>query len=112
VGNKIWINNTLFFDAYSCAQLSDKLTAKRYGSFVIQELVGNNAVRLELPDHLKIHPVKIHLVVHVIHTTTYRSQPPDIAVPLPEKPAPVPVVLGDENEVEAILAHLRRGGGY
>jgi hypothetical protein len=69
--------------------------------------VGKNAVRLELPDHLKIHPV-----VHVIHTTPYRSQPPDIAEPLPDNPAPVPAVLGDEHEVEAILAHRRRGRGY
>jgi hypothetical protein len=37
--------------------------------------------------------LKIHPVVHVIHTTPYRSQPPDIAVPLPEKPAPVPTYL-------------------
>jgi hypothetical protein len=70
VGNKVWTNNTLFPDAFSRAQSSDKLTAKRYGPFVIQELVGKDAVRSELPDHLKIHPV-----VHVIHTTPYRSQP-------------------------------------
>jgi hypothetical protein len=107
VGNKVWINKTLFSNAYSRAQSSDKLTAKRYGPFVIQKLVGKNAVRLELPDHLKIHPV-----VHVIHTTPHRSQPPDIAVPLPEKPAPVPAVLEDKHEVEAILAHRRRGRCY
>jgi hypothetical protein len=46
------------------------------------------------------------------YTTPYRSQLPEIAVPLPEKPAPVPVVLGDEHEVEAILAHRRRDRGY
>jgi hypothetical protein len=106
VGNMVWINKTLFPDAYSRAQSSHKFTAKRYGPFVIQELVGKNAVRLELPDHLKIHPV-----VHVIHTTPYRSQPPDTAVPLPEKTAPVPTVLEYEHEVEAILAHRRRGRG-
>jgi hypothetical protein len=52
VGNKVWINKTLFSDNYSRAQSSDKLTAKRYGPFVIRKLVGKNAVRLELPDHL------------------------------------------------------------
>jgi hypothetical protein len=85
----------------SRSKSSDNLTAKWYGPFVIQELVRKNAVRLEFPDQLKMHPV-----VRVIHTTPYRSQPPDIAMILPEKQAPVPAVFGDEHEVEANIGSL------
>ena len=107
VGDKLWIKKSLFLDAYSKSQESKKLTAKRFGPFVIRELVGKNAVRLELPDHFKIHPV-----VHVIHTTSFFEQPSDIAALLLSRPEPVPAIDGDKYIVEEILAHRKKGKGH
>jgi hypothetical protein len=106
-GDYVWRKNTLFMDAYSRSQESAKLSAKRFGPFKIVDVIGKNAVKLELPAHLRIHPV-----VHVIHTTPQYTQPADISSPVPVRPDPVPTDLGPEYEVEAILAHRRRGRGY
>ena len=74
---------------------------------MIRELVGKNAVRLELPGHFKVHPV-----VHVIHTTPFFEQPGGIAALLPPRPEPVPAIDGDEYIVEEILAHRKKERGY
>jgi hypothetical protein len=92
------IEKHLVMDAYSRSQESAKLTAKRFGPFRIVELVYKNAVKLELPDHLRIHPV-----VHVIHTKPLYEQPLDISFPVPVRPTPVPTALGPEYEVESVL---------
>ena len=107
VGDMLWINKTLFTDAYSRSQASDKLTAKKYGPFQNFQVIGRNAVKLELPAHFRIQPV-----VHVSHTTPYVSQLVDIRADAVERPEPVPAVDGDENYVEAILKHRKRGRGY
>jgi hypothetical protein len=78
-------------DAYSRSRESAKLRAKRFGPVRIVELIGTNTVKLELPDHLQIHPV-----VHVIHTTPHFDQPFDISSPMPVQPTPVPTELGPE----------------
>jgi len=62
---------------------------------------------LHLPEQVKIHPV-----VHVIHTTPFVSQPPDIAQVLPPKPDPVPMQDEEEFVVEKVLNHRKRGKGY
>lgn len=107
VGEKVWVNKTLFEDAYSKSQGSKKLSSKRVGPFVITELIGRNAVRLDLPTHFKIHPV-----VHVSHTVPFIEQPADISQPVPPRPEPVPTVSGQEYIVEKILKHRKRGRGY
>ena len=107
VGDKLWINKSLFKDAYAKSQASDKLTAKRFGPFTVQSLIGKNAVKLELPHHLKIHNV-----VNVIHTVPYFDQPAEIGVSVPPKPNPVPTMKGDEYVVEKILKHRRKGKGF
>lgn len=106
-GSKVWLNRTLFTDAYAKSQESAKLSAKRFGPFEVKELVSKNAVRLDLPKHLKIHDV-----VHVSHTVPFVDQPNDIALPIPPKPAPVPAVEGEEHVVERILKHRKRGRGF
>lgn len=106
-GSKVWLNRTLFTDAYAKSQKSEKLSARRFGPFEVKELVGRNAVRLELPAHLKIHDV-----VHVSHNIPYEEQPRDIALPIQLKPAPVPAIDGDEQVVEKILQHRKRGRGF
>ena len=64
VGDKVWIKKELFMDSYSKEQPSDKLKARRYGPFEILSKVGKNALKLNLPNNIKIHPV-----VHVSNTT-------------------------------------------
>ena len=64
-------------------------------------------MRLELPSHLKIHPV-----VHVVHTTPFIEQPLDIAKAVVERSSPVPAVHGNEQVVDKILKHRARGRGY
>jgi len=106
-GSKVWLNRTLFTDAYSKSQTTDKLSAKRFGPFDVLELIGKNAIRLDLPSHLKIHPV-----VHVSHTIPFVSQPADIAHAVPPRPTPVPAIQGEEHVVDKILHHRKRGKGY
>lgn len=106
-GDKLWINKSLFKDAYAKSQASDKLTSKRFGPFIVKSLVGKNAVEVELPSHLRMHNV-----INVMHTVPYFVQPEEIAVEAPAKPDPVPTDTGEEYIVEAILNHRKKGNGY
>jgi hypothetical protein len=83
VGDYVSLKNTLIMDPYSRSQESAKLRAKWFGPFRIVELVGNNVVELELPDHIRIHPS-----VHVIHTTPHFDLPPDISSHIPVRSTP------------------------
>ena len=107
LGDKLWINKSLFKDSYSKSQVSDKLSARRFGPFKVLELIGKNAVRLELPSH-----VKIHDVINVFHTVPYSEQPEDISAPEVPVPEPVPTDDGDEYIVEEILNHRKRGKSF
>ena len=107
VGSKVWINKSLYKDAYSKSQESDKLTSRRVGPFKVKELIGKNAVRLDLPEHFKIHPV-----VHVSHTVPFVEQPREIGQAVQQRPEPIPTVQGEEYVVDKILKHRKRGRGY
>ena len=97
----------MFNDEYAKSQDSSKLTARRLGPYRILQLIGNNAVNLELPVHEKMHPV-----IYEAHTKPYSVQPHDIAVPVPQRPAPFPTSLGDEYVVGKILVPRRPGRGF
>ena len=107
VGDKLWINRSLFKDVYAKSQESDKLSARRFGPFQIVELIGKNAVRVDLPDNLKIHDV-----IHVMHTVPYYEQPGDIVDSVPSIPEPISTDEGNEYVVEKVLKHKKRGRGY
>lgn len=108
VGDRVWLSRSLFKDAVSRTQASDKLGSRRFGPFEIVELVGRNALRLDLPPNMRLHPV-----VHVAHTTPHREAPPDISQPVTRRPDPVPDDSGDLLfEVDRIVAHRKRGRGY
>ena len=100
---KVWKNKTLFTDEYTKSQDSAKLNVKRFGPYRIVQIIEKNAVKLELPARLKIRPV-----IHVAHTKTHYFQPQDIAIHIPERPAPVQTSLGDDYVVEKTIAHIRR----
>ncbi|PXF42428.1 hypothetical protein BWQ96_07839 [Gracilariopsis chorda] len=103
-GGKVWLNRSLFKDAYAKSQESDKLNARRFGPFQIVKLIGKNALKLELPDHIKIHPI-----VHVSHTIPHKKQTTDIAASVQPRPEPIQTEEGEEYEVAAILKHKKRG---
>ena len=104
VGDKLWINKSLFTDDYAKSQISDKLSSKRFGPFAVTRLIGKNAVELDLPEH-----IKIHKVVNVSHTAPYYEQPNNISQPVRPRPEPVPTPEGEEYVVEKILNHRKRG---
>lgn len=84
-GDDVWLHKTLFRDTITRSQPSVKLLAKRYGPFVIVQLIGKNSVKLYLPPNMRIHPV-----VHVEPTTPFRKQLVEIAKIIPHRPQPVP----------------------
>lgn len=89
IDDKVWLSRKYFTDAVSKTQTSRKLGVQRYGPFRVTELIGKNAIRLELPPNIKIHPV-----VHVEHTSRVYTQPPDIRQPLNQRPPPIPQADG------------------
>ena len=93
---------------YTRLRPSAKLKSKRMRPFEILELVGKNAIRLELPPSMRIHPV-----VNMWHTSPYYEQPAEISnTPMLEYPQPTSTSLGDEYDVERILRHLKIGNSH
>jgi len=79
-----------------------KLTEKFIGPYVVKKIVSENAVELELPVSLRIHPV-----VNVRRIVKYREQVEEQKkIPLP----PVEVAGKKEYEVEEILDRQERRG--
>lgn len=107
VGDQVWLKKSLFRDSIARSQVSNKLSPRCYGPFNILELIGKNALRLELPSNIRIHPV-----VHVEHTKPYIPADSIIGNQSELKLTPV-LGEGDEQEyeVERILAHRSRGKG-
>lgn len=99
-GDKLWANKTLFRHAIAESQQSKKLTARRFGPFTVTKLIGKNTIRLDLPAN-----IKIHIVVHVAHSTPFKSRLADIALLDTVKIAPVPMQASDEFVVSKIVKH-------
>ncbi len=108
IDDLVMVTVSAFRDHYIRERPSNKLGSKRIGPFPIVELVGQNAVRLNLPATMRV-----HLVINVSHISPYYEQPDDIAV-IRAEPPPLPTIspLGPEYEAEEILQHRRRGEGH
>ena len=74
----------------------DKLDYQRLGPFVIVDQINDVAFRLDLPSHMRIHPV-FH--VSLLEPWVPSSIPGRVVPPQP----PLELVDGPEFEVEAIL---------
>lgn len=74
ISDKVWLKKTSFTDMCYRARTSPEDTARCHGTFPTIALVGNNALRLSIPFHLKL-----HAVVHVVHTIPHQRQPEDIS---------------------------------
>jgi len=101
VGDKVLIS-TKDFSAELMKRVTKKLTEKFIRPYVVKKIVLENAVELELPASLKVHPV-----VNVRRLVKYREQiEGQKKIPLP----PVKVDSEKEYEVEEILDRQERRG--
>lgn len=98
VGSKVWINKSIYNDAYSKSQKSNIIASRRLGLFTVKERTGKNAFRLDLSRHFKIHPV-----VHLSHTMPIVKQPHNIGQPIQPIPEPIPTVKGSDYIVDKIM---------
>ena len=94
VGNKVLIS-TKDFSVELMKRAMKKLTEKFIGPYVVKKIVLENAVELELPVSLRIHPV-----VNVRRIVKYREQ---VEGKKKIPPPPVEVASEKEYEVEEIL---------
>ena len=101
VGDKVPIS-TKDFSMELMKRVTKKLMEKFIGLYVVRKIVSENAVELELPVLLRIHPV-----VNVKRIVKYREQ-----VEGQEKIPPPPVEVDSEKkyEVEEILDRQERQG--
>jgi len=99
VGDKVLIS-TKDFSMELMKRVMKKLTEKFIGPYVVRKIVSENAVELELPASLRIHPV-----VNVRRIVKYREQ-----VEEQKKIPPPPVEVAGEKEykVEEILNRQER----
>lgn len=108
VGDSVWLSRKYFTDALSKTQQSRKLGVKRYGPFKVLELIGKNAIRLDLPPNITVHPV-----VHVEHTSKVIDVPADLAQPRSNRPSPITQEDGTQLIfVDRILRHRKRSAGF
>jgi hypothetical protein len=99
-GQKVWLDTRNLKMSHH-----KKMTPKREGPFIIDEVLGPVTYRLQLPESWKIHNVfHATLLRPFIENDVYGNNYPR---PLPE------LLEGEEvYEVETILKHRRRGRGY
>ena len=101
VGDKILIS-TKDFLMELMKKVTKKLTEKFIGPYVVRKIVPKNAVELELPASLRIHPV-----VNVRRIVKYREQiEGQKKIPLPS----IKVSSEKKYEVEEILNRQERRG--
>jgi len=101
VGDKVLIG-TKDFSAELMKRVTKKLMEKFIGPYVVRKIVSENAVELELPASLRVHPV-----VNVRRLVKYREQ---VEGQKKIPPPPVKVAGEKEYEVEEILDRQERRG--
>ena len=101
VGDKVLIS-TKDFSVELMKRVTKKLTEKFIEPYVVKKIVSENAVELELPVSLRIHPV-----VNVRRIVKYREQ---VEGQKKIPPPPVEVAGEKEYEVEEILDRQERRG--
>jgi len=101
VGDKVLIS-TKDFSAELMKRATKKLTEKFIGPYMVRKIVSENAVELELPALLRVHPV-----VNVRRLVKYREQ---VEGQKKIPPPPVEVAGEKEYEVEEILDRQEKRG--
>lgn len=67
-------------------------------------MASNDGVRLDLPNHEKIHPV-----IYISHIIPYPEQPEGIKSTEAEKSGPVPEIEGEQHTFHNFLSHRKKG---
>lgn len=108
-GDKLWVSRKLWVDQYSRSRPSAKLSARWFGPFTISKIIGKNAVKLELPAHIRTHPV-----VHVSLTKPATDKPLHLQDEVPARPELIEMDSDGAElfKVSKILAHRKAGKGY
>jgi hypothetical protein len=101
LGDKVWLESKHLKLRYE----SKKLAPKREGPFTIIEVMGPLTYKLQLPTSWRVHPV-IHATLlspykeNSTHGRNFNRPPPDL-------------IDGEhEYEIEAIIAHKKKGRGF
>ena len=98
MGDKVWLDGRNLKIRYP----SRKLAPKREGPFEITEVMGPVTYRLKLPNQWHIHPI-----FHASLLSPYQET--DVHGPNFPQPPPDLIEGEEEFEVEAIIAHQKRG---
>lgn len=86
---------------------SKKLQNKWIGPFKITQVISPTAYKLDIPEHMKVHPVR-----HVSALKEYKTNPADFPNREQQPPPPPEIIEGhEEYHVETILGKRRRGRG-
>lgn len=97
----VWLSSHLTRDDYNLARPSHKLSPPWHGPYKVLRMVGPIAVKLQLPDTTRAHPV-----VHMSMARKHTAQPPDLAHPDSPHPPPAEFVDGEPAyTVQCIIAH-------
>jgi len=84
-----------FYDNQMARRHTEKFTKYFVGPYKVKAIISSNAVKLELPSMIKIHPV-----VNVSRVQWYKSQ---VEGQKKEMPQPVVIEGEEEWEVEKII---------
>lgn len=102
VGDKVWLDGSNITSSHSSKKLDDK----RYGPFIIEQLLPPNAVRLKLPASLHIHPVFNVVKILPFHEDTNMH-------PVEKTRPPPAISQGIERyEVEFLRDIKPKGNGF
>lgn len=108
VGDKVWLSKDYFTDAVAMIQESRTLGVKKYGPFVITDMIRKNVVRLSFPTNTRCHPV-----LHIEHTLRFLEYPSDIAAAMVERLTLLPASdTLSWIEFEKISSPWRQGKRY
>lgn len=107
MGYIVLINSKVLFDPFYRQLISEKLRAKKIGTFPISSLVGRNAVSLDLPN-----AIRAHSVINVSHNYPYLAKPFETSEPIPDPPEPIFGSEGPEKLFNKVMAHRTRGRGW
>lgn len=107
VGDEVYLSQNLFSNSSSAVRPSQKLCVRKIGPFRVAKIINKNAIRVELPANIGVHPV-----IHVEQTARAYRQPHHITVSQNARFQSFIDKHGKRvTEIANILFHRKRGRG-